>query len=273
MYGWIIAIPSHGRSKSINANTLKALQDYNVPTDRIKVFVAPEEVEVYRSTIPSQIEIVQSVIGCIENRAFIRQYFPEGQHIAYMDDDLKGFNSVCDQTDNHATCAKMDKSNQKSPDYIRGMRLPDLCKFLTQVFVALTAEGAYLGGVYPINNPYFASHRVTTDLRYICGYCYFEINRHDFKLDYFQHAEDMERVIKCFIRDGKVLRFNDVMVKSGFYRGDGDDGGFGGLAESRTIEKTRIAMEKLAEVYPTYCKVKPPTKGNKFWNLTLLKQK
>ena len=269
---WIIAIPSHGRSKSIRQNTLRVLNENQVPSNLIKVFVAPEEVATYRECVPGQIEVIPSALGCIENRAFIQAYYPEGQHIVYLDDDLQGIYSVCDQTENHVSCPMMNKSAFGQEGYKKQMALPDLCRFLSGAFTTLQKESCHFGGVYPIANGYFATHKVTTDLRYICGNCYFVINQHDFQLDYYPHAEDMERTIKYFIRDGKVICFNYVMVKSGYYKGSGDDGGFGGLAESRTVEKTRIAMEKLQEVYPGYCKVKPPTKGNRYWNLTLFKK-
>ena len=269
---WIIAIPSHGRSKSINANTLKVLHDYDVPTNRIKVFVAPDEVEAYRSTILSQIEIVPSIIGCIENRAYIRQYFPEGQHIVYIDDDIKGIFSVCDQSDNHATCETMKAKNNKSPDYVKQIRLPDLCKFLTNAFNVLVLEGASFGGIYPIANGFFASHQYRTDLRYVCGGMYFEINHQDIVLQGLQYAEDFERTGLFYKRDGKLIRFEWCMLKTPYYKGDGDSGA-GGLVESRTIELTRLAQLKVIEMYPGYFSLVEPTKNNKFYTLKVLKQK
>lgn len=261
-----IAIPSHHRSSTIGTHTLRMLDAHSIPHSVIKIFVAPEEVAVYRSIIPEDIEIIEGRLGCIENRAAIRDHFPTDQNIVYMDDDLKALYSVCDLTPDHATCQCYNKKNVGTPTYKKQIPLPDLGQFLTEAFQTMRKEGAHLGGIYPICNGYFATHRYTTTLNYICGFMYLEINQKDIQLRGDQYAEDFERSCAFFARDGKIVRFEYVMAKSNFYTGEG------GLVESRTVERTRIAQEKLAAMYPDYLTVKPPTKGNKYWNLKIKKQ-
>ena len=266
-----IAIPSYNRSQSIKTKTLAMLDSYLIPHSMIKVFVKADEVDKYRDSLPETIEVIEGAAGCIENRNAIRQYFPEGHNICYVDDDVDSLWSVCDQTNNHDTCHHHNKKNLKEPYYKKQISLPSLHRFLREAFKRMEDEGAHLGGIYPVCNGFFASHRVSLALNYICGYFYLERNVKDIVLQGHQYAEDFERSCIFYRRDGKVCRFDWVMAKSGFYKGEGD-GGPGGLVESRTVERSKVAQETLAGLYPEYVKVVPPTKANKYWNLKVLKQ-
>jgi hypothetical protein len=259
---WVICIPSYHRSESIKKHTLALLDSYNISYDRIKIFVSPPEVELYKQSIP-HIEIVPSVIGCIANRNFIRHYYPEGKRIVYMDDDILELCSVCDFSETHKTCHIFNKENVGEDFYKKHIRLPDLSSFLEYTFLVMDKENANLAGLYPIKNGYFASHRYTTDLRYVCGAMYLERNIHDIKLQGMEYSEDFERSCLFFKRDGKIIRVESVMLHTPYYKGEG------GLVESRTIEKSKQAQELLATLYPEYLTVVPPTKTNKFWNLKI----
>lgn len=269
MSGFVFAIPSYHRSDSIKVNTLKTLDDCSVPHELIKVFVSAAEVPAYRASLPADIEVVESVVGCIENRARIRSYFPEGQHIVYLDDDIKGIYSICDLTDEHTTCHIFNKKNLGQSTYKKQIPIPNFMKFCQNAFETLVKEGAHFGGIYPISNGFFCSHRYTTDLRYICGGFYFEINLKEVTLSGLQYGEDFERTCLFYKRDKKVVRFEYVILKTGYYTGAGDNGTAGGLVESRTVELSKQAQHRVAELYPDYVTVVPPTKNNKYWNMKL----
>jgi hypothetical protein len=255
------------RSQSIKANTLKTLDDCNIPHECIKVFVSNDQIPKYRASLPSSIEVIEGALGCIENRAKIREYYPEGKYILYMDDDIKGIFSVCDMTDEHSTCHIFKKENLGKSFYKKQIPIPDLTKFITKSFEITEAEGAHLWGIYPISNGFFASHRYVNILSYICGGLYGEINVKDFTLRGDQYSEDFERSCEWFKRDGKIIRFESVLLKTGYYKGDGDDGTSGGLVATRTVELSRLAQEKLQGMYPEYLEVVPPSKGNKYYTL------
>jgi hypothetical protein len=252
---------------------LNTLKECNIADEKIKVFVSAEEVPIYRASLPQSIEVIESVLGCIENRARIREYYPPGQKIVYIDDDIKGIYSICDFTDDHKTCHIFNKLNIGTQFYKKQIKIPNLEKFITDAFNTIIKEKAHFGGIYPISNGFFCNHRYTTDLRYICGGFYFEINVHDFKLKGHQYSEDFERTCEWYKRDRKVIRFESVILKTGYYNGTGDNGSPGGLVESRTIEKSKEAQELLQSMYPSYLSVIPPTKNNKYWNLKIKKQK
>ena len=267
MLDFVIAIPSYHRSESIKDYTLKTLDRHEIPHNLIKVFVSKEEVQTYRKSLPEDIEVIESVVGCIENRAKIRDYYPKGKDIVYMDDDIKGIDSVCDMTEEHSTCHIFKRENHQKDFYKKDIPIPNLMKFLRDAFVIMRKEGAYLAGVYPISNGFMASHKYTVGLKYICGAFYMEINRKDFALRAEQFSEDFERTCAFYKRDGKVIRFDYCMVDTGFYKGKG------GLVETRTVELTKLAQEKLQQMYPEFLKIVPPTKSNKYWNLKIIKQK
>lgn len=262
---WTIVIPSYHRSESIKLNTLRVLEEQQIPKDRIKIFVSPGELTTYQQSLPGY-EIIASCLGCIENRAFIRNYYPEGKHLVYIDDDINQIYSVCD-FDTHETCYHYFKKNCKEPFYKKQQVLPSLSKFLDHAFQILQKEQAHFGGIYPVANGYFATHSYSTDLRYICGGFYLEINVKDFKLEGLQYSEDFERTCQWYIRDKKIVRFNQVLLKTPYYKGEG------GLVETRTVELSKQAQESLHARYPELLQVVPPTKNNQYWNLKCKKQK
>ena len=269
---YTIAIPSYNRSQSIKTKTLAMLDSYSIPHCLIKVFVKADEVAKYRASLPEDIEVIEGAAGCIENRNAIRQYFPEDWNICYIDDDIHSLWSICDQTHEHITCYQHDHKNLNEDFYKKQIPLHSLHKFLIDAFKRMTVEEAHLGGIYPICNGYFSRHRVNLSLTYICGFFYLERNVKDVALQGHQYSEDFERSCLFYKRDGKVCRFEWVMAKSAFYKGEGDNGP-GGLVESRTVERSKLAQETLAGLYPENVKVVAPTKGNKYWNLKIIPQK
>lgn len=259
---WRIVIPSYHRQDTIGKNTLRVLKEHGIPDDRITVYVAPDEIDAYKGAIGG-VSLKESVKGCIQNRQFIRDSFPSGTHLIFIDDDIQRIATICDLSDDHKTCNRMSHTNNKSPDYIKQIPVSDLTKFFNQAFDTMIEEGANLGGIYPCNNGFFARHRYTTDLRYICGGFFFEINQPDRKLSGLEYAEDFERTLQFFVADGKVVRFEYLFVKTPYYTGTG------GLVETRTIENSKQAQERVAQLYPGLCSVVAPTKNNQFWNLKL----
>ena len=95
--------------------------------------------------------------------------------------------------------------------------------FFKQAFKRLKMEGLFLFGVYPVDNPFFMSNKVTTDLRFIVGPFWGKVNRRSVKLTIDPHGEkeDSERTLKHYVKDSGVLRFNNVCIKTTFYKPKG----------------------------------------------------
>ena len=93
---YIVAIPSYQRAELLNRKTLKTLSEYNIPRNRIYVFVANKtEEQIYKEKLNKDFygHLIVGVKGLKNQRNFISRYFPDGKQILNMDDDIGGFNS------------------------------------------------------------------------------------------------------------------------------------------------------------------------------------
>ena len=91
---YVVAIPSYQRAELLNRKTLKILAEYNVPRNRIYVFVANKtEEQIYKDKLNKDLygHLIVGVKGLKNQRNFISRYFPVGKEILNMDDDIGGF--------------------------------------------------------------------------------------------------------------------------------------------------------------------------------------
>ena len=93
MIDYQIAIPSYKRSETIKKKTLKVLAEYDIPPERVTVFVAnEEELEAYTKSLSEHQyggNIVVGVPTIGKQRNFIEKYYPEGTRLMMFDDDIK----------------------------------------------------------------------------------------------------------------------------------------------------------------------------------------
>ena len=208
---YIIAIPSYKRSMILLYRTLNFLERNSIDPKLIHIFIVEEDQEDYNQ-IPTYLynKIIVGVKGIVRQREFIDNYFDEGVNIVSIDDDIQDIIFA--------------NPHEEIP----------LDEFLNNAFELCKKEGAYIWGIYPVGNPFYAQKNrwYSTHLTYICGALYGYINRpknEDIKcvLTYNgQNGEDFERSIKYWLHDKKVIRFNAVkhailakMVEvSGIYR-------------------------------------------------------
>ena len=89
---YIIAIPSYKRHDSISNKTLKVLEEQNIDTKRIYIFVAnKEEAKLYKNSLDKKYHprIIVGKPHISNQRNFISSYFSEGTCIAQFDDDVE----------------------------------------------------------------------------------------------------------------------------------------------------------------------------------------
>jgi hypothetical protein len=225
----MIVIPSLGRYNHMK--TLTTLKEHNISNDYIKVYVVPEEFDLYKQMYP-EYEIIVGVRGLVAQRQFIMDSYPIGTHLIFMDDDIE----------------LIDLS----------MTSFTLIDFFEHAFKTCRDKNAYIWGVYPVLNPFFREKReeMSTCLNYIVGAFYGIINRRIPLTITTGEKEDVERSIQYFIQDGIVLRFNKVGFKTKYY---GKTGGLGTLKER--IESSKQKSYELFEKYPGYGKVKTRKNG------------
>ena len=223
---YVVAIPSYNRPNEIIKKTLKTLADGGVEKERIFIFVADEEqAEIYK---PTGYKIIIGVIGIANQRVFISKYFPVGQYIISLDDDVEELQTL-----------------QES----KLVKLTDLHTFFTSSYETLMRENLFIWGIYPVRNAFFMKSGVMTkSLKFLIGVCYGYINRNLHELyPTAEGKEDIEQSILYFKRDGGVIRFNHVAVKTKF-------NAVGGLGKDR-YEMNEKASQLLKEKYPDVVKI------------------
>ena len=165
---YVVAIPSYRRPETLRDRTMKVLRNYNIDPKRIDIFVADKEQKKIYENILSSNSYNNIIIGQpgIKNiRNFMPRYYPEGQHIFYMDDDIYGV---------YEAQNKVDISNRKHNKLVKLRSLKDL---INKGFKMSEETGLTNWGVYPVFNPFFmkpttnkVNDYVGTKLGYIIGF-------------------------------------------------------------------------------------------------------
>lgn len=236
---YIIAIPSYNRVKILRSKTIKLLESHKIPKKQIIIFVANKTEEALYKPEFKDYKIVIGKKGLKNQRNFIQDYFPVNTHIVQMDDDVGQLYQL-KMTNNP------DKYKQKTM-----ILLTNLDKFIKDSFKYTKQHGFYLWGIYPIDNAYFMSPKISHDLRIIVGPFWGHINRHISSLkNTIEEKEDIERSIKYYIKDCGIVRFNNVSVYTTYYN---TPGGMGKL-EDRKQDAMKSA-KYLVSKYPGYCQL------------------
>jgi hypothetical protein len=224
---YVVAIPTYNRVNEVINKTLKTLNEGNISSDKIYLFVAnKEQYKLYESQVPKELyhKIIIGKKGIANQRNVISSYFKEGQYVISMDDDVEEFQLL-----KNDKLVKLNKVNM----------------FFELAYKMLKRENLYIWGIYPVRNAFFMYDNVTTDLRFIIGVTFGFITRHSKKLKPSIKAEtkeDYEQTILYYKMDGGVMRFNNITTKTKFNAP-------GGLGTDR-FERNKNAAEYLTEKYP-----------------------
>lgn len=229
---YVIAIPSFNRYDTIKKKTLKMLIQNNIPTNIITIFVATSEQKLlYENELSNDYKIVVGLLGMANIRNFITDYYEEGQHLLFIDDDITSI-KLGDVSGKLVT-----KINNLNEIIINGF---NLCK----------EHDTALWGLHPSNNcrSLKSKNIITTDLKYIIGALYGVINDKSIMVT-IPCAEDFQRSILYYKKYGKIVRINNMSAFTTYYA-------TGGMASNgRTKELDIIEKTKLCELYPEYCKI------------------
>jgi len=227
---YVVAVPSYRRAKTLKEKTLALLERHNIPAEKITIFVGDEqEYDTYRKELPSQYQIVVGEVGMGAIRRFIQTHYSEGTNVMNFDDDLSEV---------------MKKINDKTM-----VPVDDLEKeVIVRGFTECKNHNAYLFGVYAAANAMFMKNRVAVGLYYCIGSCWGNVSRHDNSLSVtLDDKEDFERTLQHYVKDGKVVRLDDITVKSKYYTEDG------GMQVTRTSERIHESAKILQARYPHLC--------------------
>jgi hypothetical protein len=232
---YVITIPSYKRSEQCNNKTLKFLHQSGIPKDKIYVFCVESEYLTYKHTLnPDWYNmLVIGKEGIIPQREFIKQFFDEYERIVGMDDDVENI-------------------DLSMTDYW------DLDDFILSAFDECDKQNAFIWGTYPVYNPFYRITRphLSTKLSHILYTVYGFINRkYDDDLRpktvlACGNKDDTENSILYYLKDGKVLRFNRVGVKTKNFL----EGGMGTINDR--IDAYRESSILLNNKYPDITKIR-----------------
>ena len=226
---WVIVIPSYQRPVALREKTLNTLCSYNIPLERIFIFVAnDEEAVIYAKENPNY-KIIVGVMGLASQRNFILDYFDMGTQIVSLDDDIESIYQL------------VSKKEQKME------RLPDFAKLCDKVFSQLKESHLQLAGIYPVKNAFFMYDTMTTDLRFCIGCLCWFINDKIPLSEQVNQKDDYERTLISYLKYNGVLRYNMICVKTKFFSN-------GGLGIDRT-ELNEADVVVLSQLYCEYVRI------------------
>jgi len=227
---YVIAIPSHNRAKTLCSKTLQLLDRHNIPHDLVYVFCDSSCLESYSLELPPNIKLIESLKGVSQNRMFISNYFPEGQKILSIDDDVEEIYEL--------------KDGKTIP-------LTELNSLIDIAFENLVKENAGLCGISPTNNAFYMKNTFTKDLRFAIGQMRFTINDRFCEQRKFEALEDYETTIKYYFKYNKLLRFNFIAVKANYLTGSG------GMNDTcnRSYKNKKAECEKFVNKYWNYAMI------------------
>lgn len=230
---YCIAIPSYQRADQLKEKTLDVLWAHDIDPSIVTIFVANEDEykkysEMLATTHYKDSKLVIGVKGIGAIRNFIINYYPEGTRVFHMDDDIKDV--LCKIDDK----TMVPCQNLEFDVIIAGFR-------------ELEKHNANLFGIYAAANAMFMKHKVSVGLYYCIGSMWGNIIRHDPDLMVTMNdKEDYERTLQYYVKDGKVVRLDNITVKTKYY-------GIGGMQEERTEATISEGARILTERYPELC--------------------
>lgn len=239
-----ICIPTYNRFKVDTFQILKG-----IPHEWIYLFVnnysneqTLEEAKTnYLLHLPPEFEDINIIglmtKGIAQARNAILNYFPEGEEIVFLDDDVSEIQEMV-----------FEGLKKK----LKPMHVDNILGFFDDCFGTLKLNEAKLWGVYPIDNAFYMSKKINNS-GFIIGTMFGVINN---KLRFDETLgvkEDYDFTLQNIIEYKKVCRFDYITIKAKHYNNPG------GCVEQRN-QKPEIEYEsckKLIMKYPNLVRINP----------------
>lgn len=219
-----VAIPTYDHAALIGRQTLRLVEEAELDPACVYLFVADEQERArYATACPQWAGRLHiTAPGLQHSRRLAHGYFAEGEHVLWMDDDVRALKRLV---------------GERELAEISVRTLAELG------FAAATQAGAHLWGIYPASNHFYMRPRIRTDLSYVIGCCYGTVIRHDAELHprFGDPKEDFERTLRYWERDGIVVRLDFVAPTTSYYR-PGPSGDRLGRTPAR-VERNIAAIE------------------------------
>lgn len=239
-------IASFNRSEMIKEKTLGMLHNYNVPEDMIDIIVENEALkEKYNSSLNGKYNIIVSKTkGLGEKRNFVRWYYryeTDETELIQLDDDIEEIKDAI------------------NPNF-------DLLTFCEKAFELSKKSGACFWGISDFSNIFYIknSKPLTTTLKLICGGVsglVIDRNKDPIYGDCDSY-EDLQFTCEHFLRDGLILRFNHVYMKTKLFIKEG--GMVEDMTESGRIKDAEITGNYIYDRYSPMVRWKETIKNKHF---------
>lgn len=239
MDDYIVNVPSYQRSEVVQKRTLQFLADNNIDRERVTVWVADEqEYEAYRRSLDPSWSVRISSKGLVPSRCHYHQQAPAGQPIVNIDDDVETLL------------------------YSDGKRLhryeSSLDKFIRSAFQMANENGVRLWGINGAANAMFLKSQVTVGLRYLIGAFFgsfagdsiFDLNNRTGE----SSGEDFEAALMAFVRDGAIMRFDGITLKTAYFAQGGIDAELKAQGIENRQQDHQRRLEEIASQYPGLAK-------------------
>ena len=251
---YLVAIASYKRPETLKNKTMNLLEKNNIDPKKIHIFVANNrEKKDYENTLDknSYNKIIVGKKGIKNIRNFMPKYFKEGQKIFYIDDDIyKLFRAY--NNNEGKVINKIDNNYDRK--YNRLKEYNNLDEIIKQGFEESKKRGYDNWGIYPIENPYFMKPTtknpddyISENLTYVIGCFTGVINNRKAEIRTVDDKEDYERSIKYYMKDGGILRLNNICARTYYYKEPG------GMQVDRTKKRIHDSAVYLTQKYPELC--------------------
>lgn len=228
MFNFRVVIISYKRHDMIQEKTLNMLKRYHVPASLIDIWVANnEEYEIYKKKVPSNLynKIFIGEKGAYNARNCVRKHYPDNQLLLNLDDDIEEILLL--------------KNGELKPIG------KDLIKLTKIAYKLMKTTQSKLCGIYAVNNAYFMSNTYSEGLYFCVAAMYWTLNDKSPELNAtLPEKDDYQTIIHHYIKYKKVIRLNNVTIKTNYYKGKG------GMTEERTEERIKQAGTYLIQHYP-----------------------
>jgi len=244
-------IPSYKRAHILIRQTLPMLISYGVLKKNIYLFVNNDrESKDYKKLLGNEYNIISTnTTGIGNTRNFIRKYFPHSTHIIMVDDDIeKLYFCQCFE----------DASKNKFIDFTKTRFI----EWIKMAFEKLKELKLTTFGIPLCANAFFLKPNFSTTLKYCSGnFLGIIIQQTEIEGILPAHGEDFESNILTYLRDGGILRFNNICMKTRPYLADGGIIGEYGSKRLR-LDDEKKACEYLSDNYPEMCKSYKKSNGH-----------
>jgi len=242
-----IVIPTYDRYN--NFKTLKFLEKNNIDKNNIYIFVSSEEQKnKYINVIGNEYNIIIGILGLVNQRNFITNYFEDKEILICMDDDIDDL---------------LHYDNVNFIDWLN-----DCMNYLSNSEYGLLS-------ISPSTNPFFHNEKNKKNSNtynignYYCVGAFFILkNDKELLLDNSIILEDLERSLLYKKKYISNIIYNKVLIKTKYF-------GKGGLSSQRTKNNYLNSVNKLIYEYPSLLKFNykklPLDKYYSFPNLSLVK--